>query len=207
VRVAVVDYGAGNLRSVSRALTEAGATSAVVADPSGLADADAIVVPGVGAFEPAMRRLGEGGLAQPLRDAARAGVPLIGVCLGMQLLFERSAEGAPIPGLGLLAGTVRRLPNGLKIPHMGWNALEPRRPDALFAGLPPGPYVYFVHSYVVDPADDGVVLASTRYGMSFPSVVRAGNIWGLQFHPEKSSHVGARLLRNLLGALRGVVAP
>jgi glutamine amidotransferase len=206
MRVAVVDYGAGNLRSVSRALAVAGVTAEVVAAPAGLAGADAIVVPGVGAFAPAMRRLDALGLAQPLRAAAAARVPLIGICLGMQLLFERSEEGTAAPGLSLLAGTVRRLPAGVKIPHMGWNALDVRGPDPIFAGLPAEPYVYFVHSYVVDPADDGIVLATTTHGVRFPSLVRADNIWGLQFHPEKSGAVGARMLGNLIHQLRAVAA-
>jgi glutamine amidotransferase len=201
MRVAVVDYGAGNLRSVSRALTQAGAASEIVAAPSGLSGAEVIVVPGVGAFAPAMRRLESAGLAQPLRDAARSGVPLVGICLGMQLLFAESEEGAATPGLGLLAGTVRRLPAVVKIPHMGWNVLDVRSANGVFAGLPPDPYVYFVHSYVVDPEEAGVVLATTRHGRLFPSVVHSGNIWGLQFHPEKSGAVGGRLLQNLLHEL------
>jgi glutamine amidotransferase len=202
MRVVVVDYGAGNLRSVSRAWSEAGATVGIESSPLGLAGADAIVVPGVGAFAPAMRRLDAADLVRPLRDAARDRVPVVGICLGMQLFFERSEEGAPISGLGLLSGVVKRLPGGVKIPHMGWNRIVVRGVDPLFAGLPPDPYAYFVHSYVVDPADPDVVLATTHHGASFPSVVRADNIWGLQFHPEKSGTIGVRMLRNLIGAFR-----
>lgn len=198
MRVALVDYGAGNLRSASRALALAGAEPAVVAGPEGLRDADAVVVPGVGAFAPAMARLAAAGLVEPIKDAARRGVPLIGICLGMQVLYEWSEEGTPTPGLGLLAGGVRRLPPDVKVPHMGWNALAPRQADPVLDGLPPEPYVYFVHSYVVVPADPSTVVAETEYGVRFPAIVRVGRIWGLQFHPEKSSRTGARLLRNLL---------
>jgi imidazole glycerol-phosphate synthase subunit HisH len=206
MRVVIVDYGAGNLRSVSRAFTEAGATSEIITAPSGLAGADAIVVPGVGAFAPAMRRIEAAGLVQPLRDAARNRVPVIGICLGMQLFFERSEEGGTTPGLGLFAGAVTRLPPGVKIPHMGWNVLVVRTPDPVFADLPPDPYAYFVHSYVVNSADPAIVLATTNHGTSFPSLVRAENIWGLQFHPEKSGAVGARMLRNLMSEVRTAVS-
>ncbi len=201
MRVALIDYGAGNLRSVARALAEAGTSPQIVSDPGGLRGADAIVVPGVGAFAPAMARLGAAGLVEPISEAARRGVPLVGLCLGMQLLFEDSDEGGPTPGLGLIRGRVRRLPSGLKVPHMGWNTLEPRARDPLWEGLPPRPFVYFVHSYVAVPDDARVVVAETTYGVRFASVVRQGTIWGLQFHPEKSSGTGARLLGNLAGLI------
>jgi glutamine amidotransferase len=198
MRVALVDYGAGNLRSAARALAEAGGDPVVVTSPEGLRDAEAVVVPGVGAFAPAMVRLAAARLVEPIREAARSGVPLIGICLGMQLLYERSEEGEPTPGFGLLAGTVRRLPPGVKVPHMGWNALEAHAEDPVLHGLPRQPYVYFVHSYVVVPRDFSTIVAETTYGTRFPAIVRQGRIWGLQFHPEKSSRTGARLLRNLL---------
>jgi glutamine amidotransferase len=201
IRVALVDYGAGNLRSAARALAGAGGDAVIVTEPAGLRGAGASVVPGVGAFAPAMRRLASAGLVDPLRAAAAAGVPLIGICLGMQLLFERSDEGDPEPGLALLRGSVRRLPAGMKVPHMGWNTLEPAAPSPLFDGLPPRPHAYFVHSYVVAPEDPSVVLAETEYGVRFPAVVQQRRIWGLQFHPEKSSRVGARLLENLFARL------
>jgi glutamine amidotransferase len=198
MRIALVDYGAGNLRSAARALARAGGDPVVVTQPDGLRGAGAIVVPGVGAFAPAMRRLAAAGLVGPLRIAAGAGVPLIGICLGMQLLFERSDEGDPEPGLGLLQGSVRRLPPGVKVPHMGWNTLERTSPAPLLEGLPLRPHAYFVHSYIVAPDDPSVVVAETEYGVRFPAVVQQGRIWGLQFHPEKSSRVGARILQNLL---------
>lgn len=198
MRVALVDYGAGNLRSAARALAEAGGDPVVITAPEGLRNTGAIMVPGVGAFAPAMTSLASAGLVEPIKAAARSGVPLIGICLGMQLLYERSEEGEPMPGLGLLAGTVRRLPPGVKVPHMGWNALEAHTEDPVLHGLPRQPYVYFVHSYVVAPRDFSTIVAETTYGARFPAIVRQGRIWGLQFHPEKSSRTGARLLRNLL---------
>jgi glutamine amidotransferase len=207
MRVALIDYGAGNLRSAFRALAEAGARPSLATGPEGLLGAEAIVIPGVGAFAPAMRRLAAAGLVEPLREAARAGVPIVGICLGMQLLFERSEEGEPTPGLSLLGGVVRRLPAGLKVPHMGWNTLEARVSDPILANLPPQPYVYFVHSYVAAPEDRGVIVAETEYGSRFASVVSRGRIWGLQFHPEKSSRTGAVILRNLLNRIAAARHP
>jgi len=207
VKIALVDYGAGNLRSAARALAEAGASPQLVTGPKGLTGADAIVVPGVGAFAPAMERLARAGLVTAIRGAATAGVPLIGLCLGMQLLYQGSDEGLPTPGFGLLEGRVHRLPAVVKVPHMGWNTLDVRIADRLFDGLPAEPHVYFVHSYVVVPAERTTVIAETGYGERFPSVVRRGHIWGLQFHPEKSSWVGARLLRNLISEIAAARLP
>lgn len=207
MKIALVDYGAGNLRSAGRALAEAGASPQIVTGAQGLRGAVAIVVPGVGAFAPAMQRLGGAGLTAAIRDAARDGVPLIGLCLGMQLLYEGSDEGVPTPGLGLLAGWVRRLPSTVKVPHMGWNTLEVRVADPLFDDLPVEPHVYFVHSYIVVPDDPDTIIAETFYGGRFPSIVRRGDIWGLQFHPEKSSRVGARLLRNLVRDIAAARSP
>lgn len=204
IRIALVDYGAGNLRSAARALAAAGGSPSLATEPDGLVGAGAIVVPGVGAFAAAMQRLHEAGMVEPLRAAAASGIPIVGVCLGMQVLFERSEEGPPISGLALLPGEVRRLPPGLKIPHMGWNVLEPSGADPLMRGLPPSPYVYFVHSYVAAPTDRSCVVAETTYGIRFPAIVRRGRVWGMQFHPEKSSRVGALLLRNLLDHLSAV---
>ncbi|MDQ7840700.1 MAG: imidazole glycerol phosphate synthase subunit HisH [bacterium] len=201
MRVALIDYGAGNLRSAHRALEAAGAEPAVVSGPRGLQDADAIVVPGVGAFPPAMAALHAAGMVEPLRAAAGSGVPLVGICLGMQLLFDHSEEGGGATGLGLLAGEVHRLPAGVKVPHMGWNTLRPRTSDPILRGLPEQAHFYFVHSYVVAPVDAGVVVAETVYGAWFPAIVHSGVIWGLQFHPEKSSRLGAQILRNLLALL------
>jgi glutamine amidotransferase len=202
VEIAVVDYGAGNLRSVTRALAAAGGAPRLVTGPDGLAGAGLVVVPGVGAFAPAMRRLRAAGMVEALRAVARAGVPVLGLCLGMQLLFDESDEGGgATEGLGILRGVVRRLPAGVKVPHMGWNTLEVARPDPVVAGLPEPAYVYFVHSYAVQPADPAVVVAWSTHGARFPAIVRAGTVVGFQFHPEKSSRLGARLLANLLAGL------
>ena len=194
--IAVVDYGAGNLFSVKNALTYIGVAHEITADPARIAAADGVLLPGVGAFPDAMRRLRDAGLVDPLREAA-VRRPFLGICLGMQLLFERGYEFAPCEGLGLLPGAVERLPeNGLKIPHMGWNALDVRRPACpLLRGVPDGSYVYFVHSYAaVCPAD--VVAASTPYGGDVTALVWRGNVFGAQFHPEKSAAHGLQMLRN-----------
>lgn len=200
MRIALIDYGAGNLRSAARALAHAGTSPEITTRPEGLRRADAIVVPGVGAFGPAMARLHSAGLVDPIRDAARSGTPLVGICLGMQLLFDESDEGGRTSGFGLISGVVRRLPDGVKVPHMGWNALEGAG-EGLFRGLPERPYVYFVHSYVVWPADSRTIVAEVTYGVRFPAIVRQGAVWGLQFHPEKSSRIGARLLTNLVAEI------
>ncbi len=200
--LAVVDYGAGNLRSVCRALEAAGARPLRVERPEAAADADGIVLPGVGAFGPAIVRLQRSGFAAWITERARAGVPLLGVCLGMQLLFEVGEEGRSASGLGLLPGSVRRLAGGLKVPHMGWNQLAITRPIPALAGAA-GRFFYFVHSYVAqaDPAD---VVAVTTYGETFPAAVQRGRILGTQFHPEKSGSEGVRLLH---GIVRWFAAP
>ncbi|MDR7556202.1 MAG: imidazole glycerol phosphate synthase subunit HisH [Armatimonadota bacterium] len=202
MEIAVVDYGAGNLRSVTRALAAAGGTPRLVTGPDELVGADLVVVPGVGAFAPAVRRLQAAGMVEGLRAVVRAGIPVLGLCLGMQLLFDESDEGGALTeGLGILRGVVRRLPAGVKVPHMGWNTLEVARPDPLVASLPEPAYVYFVHSYAVQPADPAVVVAWSTHGVRFPAIVRAGTVIGFQFHPEKSSRLGARLLANVIAGL------
>ena len=200
--IAVVDYGAGNLFSVRNALAYIGAAHEITADPEKLAAADGIILPGVGAFPDAMRKLDAAGLVGPLRENA-ARKPFLGICLGMQLLFERGFEFEPCDGLGLLPGTVERLPeNGLKIPHMGWNALNIRRTDCpLLEGVPDGAYVYFVHSYAA-VCPERVLTASASYGCEVPALVWEGNVFGAQFHPEKSSGHGLRMLR-IFAALCG----
>jgi len=196
-RLALVDYDAGNLLSLTRALQRAGAEPVVLRAPDRGAW-DGVVLPGVGHFGAAMARLEAAGLAEWLRDQAAQGVPLLGVCLGMHLLFQRGEEGGGAPGLGLLPGEVRRLPAGVKVPHMGWNRLRIRRPGAALAGVADGVYAYFVHSFVVDPADPVLVTATTVCGAEFPAVVEREHLVGLQFHPEKSAQAGAAILRNLV---------
>ncbi|MGH2909488.1 MAG: imidazole glycerol phosphate synthase subunit HisH [Solirubrobacteraceae bacterium] len=196
--VAIVDYGMGNRRSVQKALEHVGARVTVTRDPRALAAADGLVVPGVGAFGAAMSALSELELIAPIRSAAAEGRPLLGICLGMQLLFERSTELGETAGLSLLAGEVTRLATGtppLRIPHIGWNDVRPVRPAPLTAGLPErGAAFYHVHSYAARPFDPADVVATTTYGETFTTVVARGAVMGTQFHPEKSSAHGLALL-------------
>jgi len=197
--IAIIDYGAGNLRSVRNTLTYLGAEVITVSTPDQLTGAEKIILPGVGAFGAGINALREAGFEEPIRQAVEAGTPLIGICLGMQYLFESSNEMGEHRGLGLLPGRVQRFPaNGLKVPHMGWNQLHIRQQNPLLAGVPDGAYAYFVHSYYVEAGDPGDVLAVTDYGIEYASVIRRGNIFGIQPHPEKSQAVGQQILRNFL---------
>jgi imidazole glycerol-phosphate synthase subunit HisH len=205
VTVALVDYGMGNRRSVEKALEHVGATVARTADRDEIAGADAIVLPGVGAFPEAMRRLRSLALEDVIRERADAGVPLLGICLGMQLLFERSDEHEGATGLGLLPGTVTRLDAPrLKIPHIGWNEVTFSRPSALTDGLGERAAFYHVHTFACRPREERDVVGRGEYGERFVSIVERGNVMGAQFHPEKSSRDGLALLRNFAGV--GVVA-
>jgi len=196
--IAIVDYGAGNLRSVARALERVGYPAQVTADPDQVLQAAAVVLPGVGAAGEAMRQLEERGLPPALRQAIDRGTPVFGVCLGLQLLLDTTEEDGGARCLGILPGVVRRLPPGLKIPHMGWNQVRqrPHRPAWLFEGIPDGANFYFVHSYYGDPADASLIAAETDYGVSFGSVLLRDNLVATQFHPEKSGDLGLRLYHN-----------
>jgi glutamine amidotransferase len=197
--IAIIDYGAGNLRSVRNALVHLGAGVITASAPDQLAGADKIVLPGVGAFGAGINALRAAGFEEPIIQAAEAGVPLIGICLGMQYLFESSDEMGDHRGLGLLRGRVTRFPaDGPKVPHIGWNQLHIRRAGDLLAGVENGAYVYFVHSYYVGVTDPMDVLATTNYGIDYASVVGRGNIFGIQPHPEKSQSVGLRILKNFV---------
>jgi glutamine amidotransferase len=197
--IAIIDYGAGNLRSVRNTLTYLGADVKTVSTPDQLDGADKIVLPGVGAFGAGINALRAAGFEEPIKAAVAAGVPLIGICLGMQYLFETSDEMGMHQGLGLLPGRVTRFPvNGLKVPHMGWNQLHIQQANPLLAGVKSGAYAYFVHSYYVEAADEGDVIATTDYGIDYASVVARGNIFGIQPHPEKSQSVGQQILKNFL---------
>ncbi len=197
--IAIIDYGAGNLRSVRNALVHLGADVTTARTPDQLEGAEKIVLPGVGAFGAGMAALREAGFEAPLREAAAAGVPLIGICLGMQYLFESSDEMGEHRGLGLLPGRVTRFAaNGLKVPHIGWNQLQVRQESPLLRDVPDGSYAYFVHSYYVEAGDPADVVATTEYGITYPSVVGRGNIFGIQPHPEKSQEVGLRILKNFV---------
>jgi glutamine amidotransferase len=191
--IAIVDYGAGNLRPIKRALEAAGAGARITDDPASVRDAERVVLPGVGNAGASMRRLQETGLADAITEIARRGTPLLGVCLGMQLLFGHQEEGETV-GLGLLAGRVRLLPSTLKVPHMGWNNARLGHNSPL-GGAGENREFYFVHSYYADPDDPADVAAWTDYGISFPSIVIHDNIWGAQFHPEKSGPDGLALVR------------
>jgi imidazole glycerol-phosphate synthase subunit HisH len=199
--LAVIDYGAGNLRSVMHALNHLGVGSIRLArTPRDLHGATKIILPGVGAFGAGMQKLHEQGLVQPIKDAVYAGTPYLGICLGMQFLFEVSDEMGEHRGLGLLPGRVTRFADmpGYKVPHMGWNRLRPLRQSPLMNDLPREGYAYFVHSYFCVPANESDVLAVVDYGVRFTAAVEHENIWGVQFHPEKSQETGLRLLTNFL---------
>jgi imidazole glycerol-phosphate synthase subunit HisH len=195
--IAIVDYGMGNRRSVEKALDRVGARPLLTADHDAIGAADGIVVPGVGAFPEAMRRLRESGLDEVVRERAVAGTPLLGICLGMQLLFETSDEHDGATGLGLLPGAVEPLPAaGLKLPHIGWSVVRWARSSALTEGLGEASAFYHVHSLAPLPAEEADVLGRGEYGPPFVSAVARGDVYGVQFHPEKSSAAGLRLLRN-----------
>jgi glutamine amidotransferase len=198
--IGIVDYGAGNRRSVEKAVERVGARAVLTADHDALRAADGLVLPGVGAFPAGMALLRAAGLDELLRERAAAGVPLFGACLGMQLLFDGSEEHGGAEGLGLIGGIVRALDApGLKLPHIGWSEVRWRRSSQLLDGLPDPAVFYHVHSYVPHPADPGDVLGESEYGGPFASVVGCGRVYGAQFHPEKSSVHGLRLLRNFAG--------
>ena len=193
----IVDYGAGNLRSVQKAFEHVGVDAVVGSDPRAMADAPGLVLPGVGAFGAAMEQLHTKGLAEPLLERIEAGVPFLGVCLGLQVLFEASEEDPGVAGLGIVPGDVRALPATVKVPHIGWNQVEPCIDSDLLDDIPEGSAFYFVHSYAVVPRSPGDVLAMTDYdGVTFVSAIEIENVVGVQFHPEKSSTIGLRLYRN-----------
>lgn len=199
--IAIVDYGIGNLGSVTKSFRHVGAETVLSGDLDTLRKADALILPGDGAFGATMDEVKSRGLVPLLKEAAAQGKPLLGICIGMQLLFEESDEHGRHEGLGLLPGRVRRFPDELVVPHMGWNSLKPRGAHPLLEGVAPGSYVYFVHSYYCDaPAD--VVLAYSDYGFDFPAIVGRDNILGAQFHPEKSQAVGMRMVENFVQFVR-----
>jgi glutamine amidotransferase len=202
-RVGVVDYGAGNLVSIEQALTTVGAEVAMVRDGEALRDIDAVVVPGVGAAGPAMARLERHGLVEPIRAWIRAGRPFLGICLGLQLLFERSDEDGAAT-LGVLAGRTVRLEGAPTLPHIGWNQVERTREHELFEGIPDRADLYFGHSYAGTPdaPDDEAVLARTEHGDRFVSAIARAALFGVQFHPERSGADGLRLLANFVGIAR-----
>lgn len=198
--IAIIDYDAGNIKSVEKALIALGDKPCVTKDPQVILDADGVILPGVGAFGDAMERLHAFGLTEVIKEVIRRGTPFLGICLGLQLLFEASEESPGVEGLGILKGKIVRIPEGkgLKVPHMGWNSLEFPRSGRLFAGIPEQSYVYFVHSYYLQAKEEAIVTAKAEYGVTIHASVEWKNVFACQFHPEKSSVVGLKILKNFI---------
>ncbi|MDO8674336.1 MAG: imidazole glycerol phosphate synthase subunit HisH [Dehalococcoidia bacterium] len=196
--IAIIDYGAGNLRSVARAIGKLGYVHEVTADPLVVRQANAVILPGVGAAGDIMRSLLEIAMVDPLREAIEKGRPFLGICLGLQVLLSLSEEGGGEKCLDIISGVVRRLPDGLKVPHMGWNQVKQRVSHPVFYGIPDEADFYFVHSYYADPLDKTVVVGETEYGLTFCSMIARDKMVAVQFHPEKSGELGLKLLDNFL---------
>ncbi len=196
--IAIIDYDAGNLKSVEKALLSLGQECVVTRDFKEIEQADKVILPGVGSFGQAMEQLKKFELDKVLKEIPDSGKPFLGICLGLQLLFERSEESVGVEGLGILKGEILRIPDkeGLKIPHIGWNSLDLQGNGRLFAGLEEHPYVYFVHSYYLKAAEESIVKATTDYSVRIHASVEQGNIFACQFHPEKSGSVGLQILKN-----------
>ena len=201
INLVVIDYDSGNLRSVAKALELAGVAPLVTGDPNDLASADAVVLPGVGSAPAAMEALQKRGLVQPLRDYVASGRPFLGVCLGLQLLMDSTEEG-DARCLGIIPGVVRRLPSGIKVPHMGWNSVSLQQTHPVFEGIPQDSFFYFVHSYYAAPSDPAGEIGATQYGVSFCSVYARENLIATQFHPEKSGDTGTRIYKNFCALAR-----
>jgi len=194
--IAIVDYGAGNLRSVEKTLERLGHQAYLTSEGTRIMDADGVILPGVGAAAGIMGGLRRHGLVEPILEAIRRGTPFLGVCMGLQVLFTESDEGSGERCLDVIPGRVRRLPDGLKVPHMGWNDVRQTTPHPLWEGIPDHSYLYFVHSYYVDPERRSTIIGETEYGIPFTSAVAAGNVMGTQFHPEKSGELGLKIYDN-----------
>ncbi|MCR5426883.1 MAG: imidazole glycerol phosphate synthase subunit HisH [Lachnospiraceae bacterium] len=202
--ISIIDYDAGNIKSVEKALQYLGAEAVVTRDPETILSSDGVILPGVGAFGDAMGRLRSYGLEEVLQDVTKRGIPFLGICLGLQLLFEDSEESPGVKGLGILKGHIRRIPSdgGLKVPQIGWNSLSFPKKGTLFEGVPEGSFVYFVHSYYLQAEDPGIVVATTEYGVTIHAAVEQGNVFAMQYHPEKSSDNGLTMLRNFVNLTR-----
>ncbi len=196
--IAIIDYGAGNLQSVKKALDFIGADSVITDSPEIIEKSDRILLPGVGSFGDAMHSMQEKNLVETVKNSAQSGKPFLGICLGLQLLFEESEESPNVQGLGIFKGKIKRFPDnmGLKIPHIGWNSLNIKQHGGIFKDIPENAYVYFVHSYYLEAEDESDVATVTNYGIDFHSAALRGNISATQFHPEKSGDVGLKILRN-----------
>lgn len=202
---AIIDYDAGNIKSVEKALLKLGEEAIITRDRETILHADRVILPGVGAFGDAMNKLRSYGLEEVIQEVVHEGIPFLGICLGLQLMFERSDESDGVKGLGLLPGEVLRIPDaeGIKVPHIGWNSLKFPNKGRLFQGIQEGAYVYFVHSYYLKAKEEDIVTASTEYGTLIHASVEKDNIFACQFHPEKSSEVGLSILKNFIGIERG----
>lgn len=202
---AIIDYDAGNIKSVEKALLKLGEEAIITRDRETILHADRVILPGVGAFGDAMNKLRSYGLEEVIQEVVHKGIPFLGICLGLQLMFERSDESDGVKGLGLLPGEVLRIPDaeGIKVPHIGWNSLKFPNKGRLFQGIQEGAYVYFVHSYYLKAKEEDIVTASAEYGTLIHASVEKDNIFACQFHPEKSSEVGLSILKNFIGIERG----
>lgn len=198
--IAIIDYGAGNLSSVKKALDYLGAESEITQDRDKILSASHVILPGVGSFGDAMESMQERGLVDVVKEAAACGKPFLGICLGLQLLFESSEESPGVEGLGILKGKIVTIPKdkGLKVPHIGWNSVSLKQKDGIFSGIGDNSYFYFVHSFYLKDADEDVVAGTTEYGVEIQCAVQRGNLCATQFHPEKSSSIGLKLLKNFV---------
>ena len=203
--IAIIDYGAGNIQSVSKALAHIGCEAFITRDKDKILKADGAVLPGVGSFGDTMDTMTEYGIKDTVIEYAKSGKPFLGICLGLQLLFPKSEESPDANGLGIFDGSITKIPSGegLKIPHIGWNSLDIKKNDGLFRGIGKNPYVYFVHSYFLNASDKSIVSAQTEYGVTIDAAVEQGNVYATQFHPEKSGETGLKILRNFADIVNG----
>lgn len=203
--IAIIDYGAGNIQSVSKALAHIGCEAFITRDKDKILKADGAVLPGVGSFGDTMDTMTEYGIKDTVIEYAKSGKPFLGICLGLQLLFPKSEESPDAEGLGIFDGSITKIPSGegLKIPHIGWNSLDIKKSDGLFRGIGKNPYVYFVHSYFLNASDKSIVSAQTEYGVTIDAAVEKGNVYATQFHPEKSGETGLKILRNFADIVNG----
>ena len=203
--IAIIDYGAGNIQSVSKAFAHIGCEAFITRDKDKILKADGAVLPGVGSFGDTMDTMNKYGIKDTVIEYAKSGKPFLGICLGLQLLFPNSEESPEAEGLGIFDGNITKIPpgEGLKIPHIGWNSLNIKKNDGLFKGISDNPYVYFVHSYFLNACDKSIVSAQTEYGVTIDAAVEKGNVFATQFHPEKSGETGLKILRNFADIVNG----